>query len=157
MLIYRPYQPDDGPALLALFRDTIRRVNCRDYAPEQIRAWSSDEIDVEVWTGRFLGRFVVVAEEEGRPVGFVELESNGHIDRMYVSADHQGQGIGKQLIAAVVAEAVRLGLERLFLEGSITGRPFFEKQGFIVLASQMVPCRGAELMNYRMERILQQR
>jgi len=28
----RPYRPDDSPALLALFRDTIRRVNSRDYS-----------------------------------------------------------------------------------------------------------------------------
>jgi hypothetical protein len=34
----RPYRPDDAPALLALFKDTIRRVNIRDYSPEQIWA-----------------------------------------------------------------------------------------------------------------------
>jgi hypothetical protein len=34
----RPYRPGDAPALLALFRDTIRRVNSRDYSPAQIAA-----------------------------------------------------------------------------------------------------------------------
>src|SRR5688572_16874954 len=91
----RSFQPADAPALLALFRDTIRRINNRDYSPQQIRAWASDDIDEGVWAGRFSGRFVVVAEEEGKPVGFAELEANGHIDRVYVSADHQGMGIGR--------------------------------------------------------------
>lgn len=154
MPTYRPYQPSDAPALLALFRDTIRRVNSRDYPPEQIRAWASDEIDPAAWAGRFLGRFVIVAVEGGRPAGFAELEPNGHIDRVYVSADHQGQGIGKHLMAAVVDEANRLGIGRLFVEVSITALPFFESQGFVVLARQTVPCRGAELVNYRMERLL---
>ena len=35
-MFLRPYDPADAPALLALFRDTIRRVNSRDYNPDQI-------------------------------------------------------------------------------------------------------------------------
>ena len=95
-----------------------------------------------------------MAEEAGRPVGFAELESNGHIDRVYVAADRQRRGIGRQLLAAVVAEARRAGLARLFTEASITARPFFEAQGFVVLAPQVVTCRGAEFVNYRMERVI---
>jgi len=150
----RSYQPNDGPALLALFRDTIRRVNSRDYSPPQVAAWASDDIDTVQWFGRFAGRFVPVAEEDGRPVGFAELEPDGHIDRVYVSADHQGRGVGRQLLAAVVAEARRVGLARLFTEASITARPFFEGQGFVVLAPQVVTLRGVEFVNYRMERVL---
>ena len=95
-----------------------------------------------------------MAEESGCPVGFAELESDGHIDRVYVSADHQRRGIGRQLLAAVEAEARCVGLARLFTEASITARPFFEAQWFTVLVPQVVRCRGAEFINYRMERIL---
>ena len=150
----RPFRPDDAPALLALFRDTIRRVNSRDYSPAQVAAWASDDIDTVSWFRRFAGRFVPVAEEAGRPVGFAELEPDGHIDRVYVSADHQRRGIGRQLLAAVVIEARRVGLTRLFTEASITARPFFESQGFAVLAPQVVTCGGIEFVNYRMERVL---
>lgn len=154
MIRLREYHPDDGPALLDLFRDTIRRVNSRDYAPEQIAAWSSDDIDTMAWFRRFTGRFVRVAEESGRPVGFIELEPDGHIDRVFIAADHQRRGIGGQLLAAAVAEARRVGIGRLFTEASITARPFFEAQGFTVLARQVVTCRGVELVNYRMQRVL---
>ena len=154
MVTLRPYRPDDAPALLALFRDTIRRVNSRDYSPAQVAAWASDDIDTERWFGRFSGRFVPVAEEGGRPVGFAELEPDGHVDRVYVSADHQGQGIGRLLLSAVVAEARRVGLVRLFTEASITARPFFEARGFTVLAPQVVTVRGVEFVNYRMELLL---
>lgn len=81
MVTLRPYRPEDAPALLSLFRDTIRRVNSRDYSAEQIAAWASDDIDPARWACRFTGRFVPVAEEAGCPVGFAELEPNGHIDR----------------------------------------------------------------------------
>jgi putative acetyltransferase len=149
----RPYRPDDAPALLALFKDTIRRVNSRDYPPDQIEAWASDTIDPAIWARRFTGRFVPVAEANGQPVGFGELEADGHIDRFYVSADHQGRGVGRALMTAVLTEAARLGQTRLFSEVSITARPFFEAFGFVVLAEQTVPCRGAELVNFRMERV----
>jgi hypothetical protein len=33
-------------------------------------------------------------------------------------------------------------------------RPFFQAQGFVVLAAQLVTCRGVEFINYRMERVL---
>ena len=154
MVSLRPFRPDDAPVLLTLFRDTIRRVNCRDYSPAQIAAWASDDIDPDAWATRFAGRFAVVAEDEGRLAGFADLEANGHVDRFYVSADYQGQGVGRALLAEVVAEARRLGLVRLFVEASITARPFFESQGFAVLAPQVVVCRGVEFVNDRMERVL---
>jgi putative acetyltransferase len=150
----RPYRPDDAPELLALFGDTIRRVNSRDYSPAQIAAWASDDIDTIRWFGRFTGRYILVAEEASRTVGFAELEPDGHIDRVYVSADHQRRGIGRQLLTALVAEARRSGLARLFTEASITARSFFEAQGFVVLSPQMVTCRGVDFVNYRMERVL---
>jgi putative acetyltransferase len=154
MAILRPFQPADAPALLSLFRETVRRVNARDYAPDQLRAWASHDIDPGAWAQRFIGRFVVVAEDLGQPVGFAELEADGHIDRVYVSADHQGEGIGRALLEAVTVEARRRGMARLWVEASITARPFFETLGFTLLAPQVVTCRGARLLNYRMERRL---
>lgn len=62
MVTLRPYRPHDAPALLALFRDTIRRVNRRDYSPAQVAAWAADDIDTARWCDRFAGRFVSVAE-----------------------------------------------------------------------------------------------
>jgi putative acetyltransferase len=154
MVTVRAYRVEDAPVLLVLFRDTIRRVNSRDYDPSQIAAWASDDIDPDRWATRFTGRFVAVADEAGRAVGFAELESSGHIDRFYVSADHLRRGVGRRLLAAVVAEARRLSLARLFTEASITARPFFEAHGFVVLTPQAVTVRGVEFVNYQMERVL---
>ena len=152
----RMYRQGDGPALLGLFRDTIRRVNCRDYSPAQVAAWASEEIDTVAWVGRFAGRFVVVGELGGLPVGFAELESDGHIDRVYVSADHQRRGVGSRMLGELEAEARRRGIGRLYSEVSITARPLFEARGFAVLAPQVVRCRGVDFVNYRMEKVLVQ-
>ncbi|QDV34336.1 GNAT family N-acetyltransferase [Tautonia plasticadhaerens] len=152
MVRIRPYRPEDAPALLDLFRDTIRRVNARDYGPEQIRAWASDEIDPGAWASRFSGRFVAVAEVEGRLAGFAELEPDGHIDRFYVSADHQGMGVGSGLMEVVEEEARRLGIAELSAEASLTARPFFERRGFEVRSPQEVVLRGVSFRNFRMSK-----
>ena len=150
----RPYEPADASALLALFRDTIRRVNSRDYSPEQIAAWASDDIHPIAWASRFANRYAIVAEIDGRLAGFTELEPDGDIDRFYVSADYQRLGVGKALLDALVLEARRTGIPRLNAEVSITARPFFASQGFAVVAPQTVLARGVEFVNFRMERRL---
>ncbi len=159
LLTIRPYRADDAPRMLELFKDTIRRVNCRDYAPAQIAAWTS-EIQLKVWAAKLASRWCAVAEmseelnDERRLGGFADLEADGHLDRFYVSADHQRCGVGRALLNAVSDEANRLRLPRVFSEVSITARPFFLKHGFRVITDQLVFSRGAAFLNYRMERII---
>ena len=150
--LLRVARPDDAQPLLALFQDTIRRVNCRDYCPEQIAAWTSGILP-EVWAARLASRWCVVAQmDDGRLGGFADLEADGHLDRFYVGADHQRMGVGRALLAAVMQRAAELQLLRVFTEVSITARPFFLSQGFRVITDQLVFSRGAAFLNYRMER-----
>ena len=151
---FRQYQPGEAANLLDLFRDTIRRVNRRDYAPDQIAAWASDDIDPRIWETQFASRYTCVAERDGLIVGFADLESNGHLDRFYIHADFQRQGIGQHLLCEMESETRRRGLTRIFTEASITARPFFESQGFATLAGQTVTCRGRSFKNFRMEKFL---
>ena len=100
MLKIRCYDPTDAIGLLDMFRHTIRAINSADYAPTQIDAWASDEIDVNEWRERFADRFAHVAMLDGRIVGFTDMTTTGHLDRLFVSAKHQRQGIARALLAS---------------------------------------------------------
>lgn len=150
----RPFCSEDAIAIATLFHDTVRRVNCRDYSEEQIRAWAPDAVDPARWAGKLAGRFSIVAESDGVIVGFGDIEADGHLDHLYVHADHQGEGVGRRLAEALEAEAHRLGVGRIFTEASITARPFFERRGYRVVERQTVLCRGVALINFRMEKLL---
>jgi putative acetyltransferase len=152
-IVVRPFRADDIPALFDLFHGTVHRVNSRDYTPEQLRAWSPGEMNAARWA-TLAERHAVVAECEGRIAGFADLEPDGHIDRFFAHADFQGRGVGAVMMAAILSEAGRLELPRLFAEVSVTARPFFERHGFVVLAEQQVVVRGVPLTNFRMERRL---
>lgn len=147
----RPYRIDDAQELLNLFRETVCRINSRDYDREQIRAWASEDIDVSDWAHRFEGRFVVVAELSGRRIGFGELDSCGHLDRFYVSADHQRQGVGRAILNRLLLEAKSRGLSRVDVDASLTALPFFESLGFTGAVPQTVHVRGVDFLNFRLE------
>jgi putative acetyltransferase len=150
----RRYRPGDLTGLIALFRDTVRRINGRDYSQQQVMAWAPDQIDARQWTHRFDNKVVWVADLDGAPVGFVDVARDGLIDMLYVHADHQGRGIASQLLRTVEASARTRGLLRLFTEASITARPFFEHRGFRVIAPQRVMRWAQEFLNYRMDKAL---
>ena len=150
----RPYRASDLEAVLALFQDTVRRVNRRDYGPEQIAAWAPDSLDRDRWAARLAASRTLVAELGPTLVGFSNLETDGHLDLLYVSADHQGLGIGTALVGALAEQARAWGLDRLVTEASITARAFFEARGFHLVATQEVARRDATFRNYRMVREL---
>ena len=45
----RLFQPKDTEQIAQLFHNTVRRVNSRDYNPQQVKAWSPDNIYFRDW------------------------------------------------------------------------------------------------------------
>lgn len=154
--IVRKFRADDTPRLIALFRNTIQQVNRRDYTAEQIAAWAREDIDAEAWAEEFSTRITLVIEEcrTSRILGFTDLESNGHIDRFFVHHERQREGLGSLLLNAIELEAGAIGLDKLFLEASITAKPFFARKGFMLVNENTVVRRGVEFLNYSMEKRL---
>ena len=150
----RQFRHGDEEALLALFRNTIRNVNRRDYSAEQVCAWAPDNIDPERWQRRIRGIDPFICESAGRIVGYADVQDSGYIDHFFVHHETQGQGVGKTLFAAITQKADELGIAELTSEVSITARPFFEHMGFDVVQSQVVTMNDVELTNYRMRKAL---
>jgi len=151
----RKFRREDAVACLALFRDCVRRVNSRDYTRDQIEAWGSPSIDLEQWRSRFDDRFAYVATENDCIVGFTDMTRDGHLDRLFVSADHQGRGIARGLFGKLLKDAIDRSIQEITTDASITARPFFERTGFSVVREQSVECRGVWMTNYRMRRKLE--
>lgn len=145
---------NDTQEIMQLFYNTVHRINIRDYSQAQIDAWAPEHMDTQKWIERMQDRITYVAEENGKVIGFAELERTGHIGCFYCHADHQNMGVGKALFNKIQLIADNLGLQKLFTEVSITAKPFFEHMGFTAIASQEVELRGAKLTNYVMEKRL---
>ena len=145
----RPYRPEDCRALAELFYDTVHTVNARDYAPEQLDAWASGEVDLRAWDGSFRAHTTLVAEAQGQIVGFADMDKGGYLDRLYVHRDFQGRGIATALCTALERACPS---PRYTTHASITARPFFLARGYRVARQQRVERRGVELTNFVMEK-----
>ena len=151
-MILRDYREPDGPATLDVFLRAIRVTAARDYAPEQVAAWASDEIDPAGWAARRASARTQVAEVDGRVVGFTDVDDRGYVDMLFVDPAFARQGVATALLDWAVATARSLGAGELSTHASLTARPFFEAQGFVVVVEQQPVLRGVALTNFVMRR-----
>ena len=154
MIKIRLFEAQDAEQIAQLFYETVREVNVRDYSSNQVKAWAPDDIHFRKWVEVCSSRFTYVADDKGVIAGFGELEPNGHIDCFYCHKNYQGCGVGRQIYQAIEAKAVELSARRLFVEASITAKPFFHRMGFAVVQEQQVSRRGETFINYVMEKLL---
>ncbi|UQY33519.1 GNAT family N-acetyltransferase [Pseudomonas fulva] len=81
-----------------------------------------------------------LALDDGRPVGLVGAgfrdASRYELIAMWVEPAARGKGVADELVGAVKARAVALGLEALFLEvapGNTRAVQFYQRHGFVFL------------------------
>ena len=152
----RPYEPRDATGVADVFYRSVREVALSDYTADQVKAWAPGPGDVDQERRRCGdGRLVLIAaDQQGRVVAFVDLEPDGHIDRLFCAPEAVGLGIASRLYEAVEAAARERGIRRLFTEASELARRFFERKGFLVVERQDMILRGVPIHNYRMAKTL---
>ena len=144
----RKYQSSDCREMTELFYETVHTVNLRDYSAEQADAWAPGNPDTDQWDRSFLEHYSIVAVEDGRIVGFGDIDESGYLDRLYVHKDYQRQGIG----AALCDRLENHVSGKIEVHASITAKPFFENRGYRTVKKQQVERKGIFLTNYVMEK-----
>jgi ribosomal-protein-alanine acetyltransferase len=118
----RPAISNDVAQLLSLAKSTDRAA-----------LWSEDTYH---HIFRESGRVALVAEDDGRIVGFIVVHailSEWEIENVAVCAEVQKQGIGKRLVEEVLTYARRDGASKLLLEvreSNAAARALYRKCGF---------------------------
>jgi len=121
-----------------------------------VTAWAPEPRTAEWAHGQASdGRLVLVAaNEDDRPVAYIDLEPNGHINRLFCAPEAAGRGIASRLYDSVEAAAREQGITSLFTEASELARRLFERKGFAVAERQDMVIRGVAIHNYRMAKDL---
>ena len=152
----RAYDPRDATDLADVFFRSVRQVALSDYTAAQVRAWAPEPRTAEWAHGEASdGRLVLVAANaDDRPVAYIDLEPDGHIDRVFCAPEAAGLGIASRLYDAVESAAREQRIRSLFTEASALARRLFERKGFAVVERQDLVIRGVAIHNYRMAKAL---
>ncbi|WP_421716420.1 GNAT family N-acetyltransferase [Arcobacter arenosus] len=146
------YKSQDVEDLAQLFTNTIHNVNSKDYTKEQIESWAPTKIDYKKWKNRFEKTKPYIVKNNNKIVGFFEFENNGHIDCFYVHHNYQRKGVGNIMMSKIINIAKEKKLDEVFAEVSITAKPFFEKNLFVVERKNIAIRDNVDLVNYIMTR-----
>jgi len=119
----------EAQAIIDLHVDTVRRINSQDYTSDQIDAWLGNR-KVEITEGMIRDRqYYVCVNADGDLLGVGNIKGN-RLFGLYVSADHQGQGIGSALLRQMEDEAVRGGVAEIQTESTLTAEGFYKSRGY---------------------------
>ena len=152
-VLFRTATVSDLPEMLTLFRDTILNVNLGHYTPAQVSAWSNAANNIDRWVEKITHQHVLIADKEARILGFGSLR-NDYIDLLYVHKDFQGKGIASLIYGVLENRARQEGMQALATDASFTAKKFFEKKGFIFVATRGYKIEGVEISNCRMMKSL---
>ena len=104
----REATPGDEQTLLAFTRAILQE--------NWNRPWPAPEITPALWQGSL----VLLAEEEGEPVGYAygQLQPGQfvHVNIVYVVPEHRRRGAAKALLAEFASRAREKGIEHLTLD-----------------------------------------
>jgi predicted GNAT family N-acyltransferase len=87
----------------------------------------------------------------GRYVGTGRMLGDGHIGRLAVLQEYRGRGLGARAVLALVGEAERIGLNRVYLGAQGHAVGFYERLGFSVYGQ---PYIEANIEHIHMERFI---
>jgi ribosomal protein S18 acetylase RimI-like enzyme len=156
----RPAVPGDQSAFIRLYLECWRETY-EGLAPTVFAKGLTEEFCARAFTETLAqgDRFLLLSEEGGQPVGFVEggpersqLHPDlGEIYSLYLLKTFHGRGLGRNLFQEAVRELERLGKKSLAvwaLEG-LAAQGFYEKLGGRVFARNHAIPVGSEILRVR--------
>lgn len=121
----------------------IRRVRNSVFTNEQL---IDEEIDFD---GQDTDAVHVLVACQGKYVGTGRMLSDGRIGRLAVHKEYRGRGLGAKAVLALVKEAKRIGLKRVYLGAQKPAAGFYERMGFSVYGE---PYTEVNIEHVHMER-----
>jgi len=109
---------------------------------------------------RFLGRVsdgrsvFVATDDTDKPIGFKELENDGHIGCFHCHPKFVGNRVGIALYKRLEAAALEKGLTRIYVEAGEVAKRFFLRAGFTLTKRRDFEYNGVDIHNYLMEKNL---
>jgi len=124
----RPARQGDGAAVLDITWQSVKGLATGHYSPDQVAGWMGERTPA-FYEGLIAAGNMVVAERDGRIVGFVDAEP-GEVTRLFILPEVAGAGLGKRLLDIGIAKASAGHAGPIRVESTINAESFYRRQGF---------------------------
>lgn len=146
-ITFEPVRPDGAAALAKLKADTFVETFAADNDPAHVeahlaRAFTREGVERTLADERSTTWWLL---DDGVPVGYLKVNRGGsqtepdlddglELEQIYVSASHQGQGLGGRLLSHAIDTAASEGFSYLWLgvwERNLRAIAVYERRGFV--------------------------
>lgn len=150
----RPLYETEYIAAAKLVHDTVHSICLNDYSPEELSAWAPEVFDNLRFHNALTGCFNLAMVDGLCLVGFISVEQDGYINRLYTHKDYQKCGIASALLSETEKWAKKKGLSCLRLDSSKTAYGFYLKHGFTEIGFSVMERNGIVFRNTVMKKTL---
>lgn len=130
--VIRPYRPEDRAAARLIYWRAIMEGTAGQLGEAERKAWAGSPGPDPDDPDKLLDQWCWIAEEDGRPTGFMSLCPDGLLDMAFVIPEVMGKGTAAALYDTLLARARDEGLARLTVLASPFSRSFLLKRGWSV-------------------------
>lgn len=138
MITYRKATIDDIRPALDLALRVFMEYDAADYGPEHTeRMRLSIEDRMNNFDDYLLDkRLMFVALNSEKVIGIIETYGNNRIALLFVDSNYQRQGIASELMNRTIYELKMNGFDKIVLNSSPHGLPFYRHFGFITIETE---------------------
>lgn len=143
----------DADVLADIMFDAVRNGESR-YTEQQRAAWVPVRRTGQDWVARLQKQEIVVAEQDGRAIGFASLAEGGYVDFAYIRPEAQHTGLFRQLLSRIGERAIAKREPLLWTHASLMAEPAFAKLGFTIRKREQVRIGDQAFDRFEMEKSL---
>ena len=146
---------DEYNDVVKLITDTVHTICAKDYTKAELDAWAPENFDVNKFRRNLSPCMNLVAFEKEKLVGFLSIERNGYINRLYTHKDFQKRGIASALYNKAEEWAKENGICEISLDSSKTAKGFYLKMGFKESGISVISHGDVVFRNTVMKKVIQ--
>ena len=142
----------DAAGIIHAHRCSIREICSDDYTEEQIAIWSGRDFKEGIWHETIDKDTVEVIVDASEAVfgfchhGYTSKEKKiNEIKGLYLRPQALGKGFGSKLVSNAVDHSTANGCTSIILYSTKTAQPFYEYQGFSLIAERSIEMQGVKL------------
>lgn len=145
---------DEYEKVIELIYWSIHEICKCDYTETELSAWAPDNFDRIRFQKALHSCYNTVMVDKNDIVGFLSMEKDGYLNRLYTHKDHTRKGIATALLEDAQNWARENGIKEIRLDSSKTAEGVYLKNGFSECGISVLTHNGVVFKNKTMHKYL---